>query len=149
MFDEKYNFTCVERFLKYVKYDTQSDEESTSFPSTEKQKNGTVTYNWFVANPINNYGVNINIADYAHFSEIFNGEKGKLDCNYYVLKENLEKAKEQFKQAPMMLAAFEYWFGPYPFYEEAFQYRCNIQDSKDSFLPNDYTSLMHLRIVSE
>jgi tripeptide aminopeptidase len=38
MFDEKYNFTCVERFLKYVKYDTQSDEESTTFPSTEKQK---------------------------------------------------------------------------------------------------------------
>jgi tripeptide aminopeptidase len=38
MFDEKYNFTCVDRFLKYVKYDTQSSEESTSFPSTEKQK---------------------------------------------------------------------------------------------------------------
>ena len=27
-----------ERFLKYVSYDTQSSEESTSFPSTEKQK---------------------------------------------------------------------------------------------------------------
>jgi tripeptide aminopeptidase len=38
MFDQKYQFTCVKRFLKYVKYDTQSDEESTSFPSTEKQK---------------------------------------------------------------------------------------------------------------
>ncbi len=38
MFDPKYKFTCVDRFLKYVKYDTQSDEESTSFPSTEKQK---------------------------------------------------------------------------------------------------------------
>ncbi|MFI5238158.1 MAG: tripeptide aminopeptidase PepT, partial [Ignavibacteriales bacterium] len=39
MFDSKYKFTCVDRFLKYVKYDTQSDDESTSFPSTEKQKN--------------------------------------------------------------------------------------------------------------
>jgi tripeptide aminopeptidase len=38
MFDPKYKFTCLNRFLKYVKYDTQSDEESTSFPSTEKQK---------------------------------------------------------------------------------------------------------------
>ena len=38
MFDPKYQFTCVKRFLKYAKYDTQSDEESTSFPSTEKQK---------------------------------------------------------------------------------------------------------------
>lgn len=89
--------------------------------STVKQKNNTITYNWFVANPINNYGVNINIADYAHFSEVFDGEKGKLDCNYYVLKENLEKAKVQFKQAPMMLAAFEYWFGPYPFYEDGYK----------------------------
>ena len=38
MFDPKYKFICVEKFLNYVKYDTQSDEESTSFPSTEKQK---------------------------------------------------------------------------------------------------------------
>lgn len=89
--------------------------------SVVKQKNKTTTYNWFVANPIDNYGVNINIADYAHFSEVFKGEKGNLDCNYYVLKENLEKAREQFKQAPMMLAAFEHWFGPYPFYEDGYK----------------------------
>jgi aminopeptidase N len=89
--------------------------------SVIKQKNKTKTYNWFVANPINNYGVNINIADYAHFSEVFNGETGPLDCNYYVLKEDLEKAKIQFKQAPMMLAAFEHWFGSYPFYEDGYK----------------------------
>ena len=87
----------------------------------EDLKNGTRTYHWFVANPINNYGVNINIGDYAHFSEKFNGEKGLLDCDYYVLKENLEKAKIQFKQAPLMLAAFEHWFGPYPFYEDGYK----------------------------
>ncbi len=89
--------------------------------SVVKQRDKTKTYNWFVANPINNYGVNINIADYAHFSEVFNGEKGRLDCDYYVLKDNLEKAKVQFKQAPMMLAAFEHWFGPYPFYEDGYK----------------------------
>jgi len=89
--------------------------------SAVKQKNKTITYNWFVANPISNYGVNINIADYAHFSEIFNGEKGKLTCDYYVLKEDLGKAKIQFKQAHMMLKAFEHWFGPYPFYEDGYK----------------------------
>ena len=89
--------------------------------SVIRKKDNTTTYNWFVANPINNYGVNINIADYAHFSEVFNGEKGRLDCDYYVLKENLDKAKIQFKQAPMMLSAFEYWFGPYPFYEDGYK----------------------------
>lgn len=35
---ENYKFTVVERFLKYVKVDTQSDPDSDTFPSTEKQK---------------------------------------------------------------------------------------------------------------
>ena len=89
--------------------------------SVVSMKNKTKTYNWFVANPINNYGVNINIGDYVHFSDIYNGEKGALDCDYWVLKEDLEKAKVQFRQAPLMLAAFEHWFGPYPFYEDGYK----------------------------
>jgi aminopeptidase N len=81
----------------------------------------TKTYNWFVNNPINNYGVNVNIGDYAHFSEVFDGEKGPLDMDYYVLKYNLEKAKKQFTDAPKMMKAFEHWFGPYPFYEDGYK----------------------------
>jgi aminopeptidase N len=84
-------------------------------------KDGTRTFNWYVSNPINNYGVNINIGDYVHFSEVFKGEKGDLDCDYYVLKGNLEKAKIHFKDAPKMLKAFEHWFGPYPFYEDSYK----------------------------
>ena len=89
--------------------------------SVEEQENGTKTYNWVVTNPINNYGVNINIGDYVHFSELYEGEKGPLDMDYYVLRDNLEKAKKQFKDAPKMMKAFEYWFGPYPFYEDSFK----------------------------
>lgn len=81
----------------------------------------TKTFNWFVSNPINNYGVNVNIADYAHFSEKYQGEKGVLDCEYYVLKENLEKAKTYFQEVPRMFKALEFWFGPYPFYEDGFK----------------------------
>jgi len=81
----------------------------------------TNTYHWFVTNPINNYGVNVNIGDYVHFGEKYKGEKGILDMDYYVLRDNLEKAKEQFRQAPMTIRAFEYWFGPYPFYEDSFK----------------------------
>ncbi|MBT8297651.1 MAG: M1 family metallopeptidase [Maribacter sp.] len=81
----------------------------------------TNTYHWFVANPINNYGVNVNIGDYVHFGEKYKGENGILDMDYYVLRDNLEKAKEQFRQAPMTMRAFEYWFGPYPFYEDSFK----------------------------
>ncbi len=79
------------------------------------------TTHWFVSNPINNYGVNINIGDYVNFNEKYEGENGVLDMDYWVLKDNLEQAKEQFKQSPMMMDAFEHWFGPYPFYEDGFK----------------------------
>ena len=87
----------------------------------EQHKDNTTTYHWFVDNPINNYGVNVNIGDYVHFSEKYQGEAGELDMNYYVLKDNLEKAKKQFKDAPKMMKAFEYWFGKYPFYKDGFK----------------------------
>jgi aminopeptidase N len=87
----------------------------------EQHPNGTATFHWFVSNPINNYGVNINVGNYVHFGEKYKGEKGNLDCDYWVLAYNLEKAREHFKQVPQMLEAFEYWFGPYPFYEDGFK----------------------------
>ena len=34
-----YNFTAAERFMRYVQIDTQSDPNSPTCPSTEKQKN--------------------------------------------------------------------------------------------------------------
>ncbi|MFC0605063.1 M1 family metallopeptidase [Winogradskyella pulchriflava] len=80
-----------------------------------------VKSHWFVSNPINNYGVNVNIGDYVNFSEVYEGEKGKLDLDYWVLSYNLEKAKEHFKDTPKMMKAFEHWFGPYPFYEDSFK----------------------------
>ncbi len=88
---------------------------------TEPKDDDTTTYHWFVKNPINNYGVNINIGDYVNFNEIYDGENGPLDMNYYVLRDNLEKAQKQFKDAPRMMEAFEHWFGPYPFYEDSFK----------------------------
>ena len=88
---------------------------------TKENSNHTNTSTWKVVNPINNYGVNINIGDYVHFSEKYKGKKGVLDCDYYVLSYNLEKAKKQFKEVSRTLDAFEHWFGPYPFYEDSFK----------------------------
>lgn len=81
----------------------------------------TKTWTWEVVNPINAYGVNISIADYVHFGEKYKGEAGELSMDYYVLRENEEKARKQFKQAPMMIEAFEHWYGPYPFYEDGYK----------------------------
>ena len=89
--------------------------------SVNQRKDGTKTYNWYVSSPINNYGVNINVGDYVSFSEKYKGEKGNLDCTYYVLRDNLAKAEKQFNDVPKMLKAFEHWFGPYPFYEDSYK----------------------------
>ncbi|WP_100612621.1 M1 family metallopeptidase [Confluentibacter lentus] len=86
-----------------------------------EQFGDTKTYHWIVKSPINNYGVNINIGDYVNFSEKYDGENGFLDMDYYVLRDNLEKAKQHFKDAPKMMKAFEHWFGPYPFYKDSFK----------------------------
>jgi aminopeptidase N len=98
-----------------------TDVSNGRLQNVKSLKDGTKTYTWVVKNPINNYGVNINIGDYVTFSEKYKGEKGDLDCTYYVLKDNLAKGKEQFKEVPRMLKAFEYWFGPYPFYEDSYK----------------------------
>jgi len=85
-------------------------------------KDGYTRFDWFVANPINNYDVAANIADYAHFADTYNGEKGKLTLDYWVLPYNLEKAKKQFGlNVKPMLKAFEHWFGPYPWYEDGYK----------------------------
>ena len=84
-------------------------------------KLNSTTFHWEVKNPINNYGVNINIGDYVNFSEVYKGESGDLDMDYYVLRDNLEIAKIHFKDAVKSMEAFEYWFGPYPFYEDSFK----------------------------
>ncbi len=86
--------------------------------TTENNKN---TFTWEITNPINAYSIIPNVGKYVNFKETYAGEKGPLDLDYWVLDYNLEKAKKQFTQVKPMMKAFEYWFGPYPFYEDSFK----------------------------
>ncbi len=81
----------------------------------------TRTFDWAVVNPINNYGVNVNIAKYVSWQETYQGEQGPLALSYYVLPQNEAAAREQFQQAKTMLRVFEHWFGPYPFYKDGYK----------------------------
>lgn len=76
---------------------------------------------WEVKNPINDYSIIPSIGKYVNFKDTFDGEKGKLDLDYWVLDYNLDKAKKQFEQVKPMMKAFEHWFGPYPFYEDSYK----------------------------
>jgi aminopeptidase N len=84
--------------------------------------NGTTSWAWEVKNPINNYNLIPYIGKYDTWHEDFAGEKGKLDCDFWVLDYNINKAKLQFgRDVPLMLKCFEHWFGPYPFYEDGYK----------------------------
>lgn len=87
----------------------------------KKAEGDKLAYTWEVKSPINAYSIIPNIGKYLNFKDRFNGEKGKLDLDYWVLEYNIDKAKKQFQQVKPMLSAFEYWFGPYPFYEDSYK----------------------------
>jgi aminopeptidase N len=87
---------------------------------TDNPDNST-TYEWFVRNPINNYAIAVAAGSYAHYSEEYDGEKGKLTMDYWPLTYNLENAKRQWTQARSMMQCFEHWFGPYPWYEDGYK----------------------------
>jgi aminopeptidase N len=97
-----------------------SNGRLTTKQSTQNSQHQT-TYSWEVKNPINSYCIVPYIGKYVNFTDTLMGEKGKLDLSFWVLDYNLEKAKEQFKQVKPMLRAFEYWFGPYPFYKDSYK----------------------------
>ncbi len=84
-------------------------------------KQGTSTFTWKVVNPINNYEIIPYIGKYISWHENYAGLKGNLDCDYWVLDYNLAEAKSHFKQTDTILKAFEYWVGPYPFYEDSYK----------------------------
>ena len=87
-----------------------------------KLKDGYTRFDWAVRNPINNYDVALNVGDFQHFSDVYQGEKGPLSLDYWVLPENLAKAKTQFAaNVQPMLKSMEYWFGPYPFYQDGYK----------------------------
>jgi aminopeptidase N len=86
-------------------------------------ENGYDRFDWKVVNPINNYNVAINIGDYIHFGESYAGEKGPLDIDYYILRENDIPAKREHLRHHVLqtVEALEHWYGPYPFYEDGYK----------------------------
>ncbi len=86
-----------------------------------KVDEGLYGYAWEVVNPINSYNMVPYIGKYVHFGDNFEGLKGNLSLDYWVLDYELESAQPHFTQVHRMLACFEDWFGPYPFYEDGYK----------------------------
>ena len=82
---------------------------------------GKTTWTWAVSNPINNYNIIPYIGKYVNWNKTYYGQKGNLDCNFWVLDYNQVIAKKHFSCVDSMLSCFEYWLGPYPFYEDGYK----------------------------
>jgi len=82
---------------------------------------GTSTFTWFVTEPINNYSISVNAGSYAHWRELFDGELGTLTLDLWPLAYHEKAARRQWAQARDMLACFEHWFGPYPWYQDGYK----------------------------
>ncbi|MBI3139924.1 MAG: M1 family metallopeptidase [Sphingobacteriales bacterium] len=91
--------------------------------SKNNDKKGYSTWTWQVKSPINNYNIVPYIGKYAHLTDTYTGEKGEaLSLDYWVLDYDSARAEKQFgRDVKRMLKAFEYWFGPYPFYEDGYK----------------------------
>ena len=101
--------------------DSMTDVSNGRLRSTTHNNDGTTTFEWFVAEPINNYDVEANAGQYAHFSDTLSGERGRLTMDYWPLAYHADTAKIQFRQAIPMMKCFEHWFGPYPWYADGYK----------------------------
>ena len=87
------------------------------FLGSQDLKNGYTRWDWEVKNPINNYTITVNIADYVHIQD----KMPDLDLDYYVLRENEAKAREHFMEVKPMMECFQSKFGRYPFWEDGYK----------------------------
>jgi len=87
---------------------------------SEKLQSKANKSSWFVSYPINNYNVTLCVGDYKYFNDVHVNNYDTLELDYYVLKYNYNKAKDHFQQVKPMLACFEKYFGPYPFYKDGY-----------------------------
>jgi len=101
--------------------DPMTDVSNGRLRSTTHNADGTTTYEWFVADPINSYDIAVNAGSYAHYSDTLEGEAGKLSLDFWPLASHLDAARRQFQQVIPMLRCFEHWFGPYPWYRDGYK----------------------------
>ncbi len=89
--------------------------------SVEPAGDGMATYHWHVSYPINNYNITFYLGDYAHLHDTYvAGDGDKLSLDYYVLRENADRAREHFRQVKQVLRIYEDYLGKYPFWRDGY-----------------------------
>ena len=88
----------------------------------QKKDEGFMSYTWQVKNIINSYDIIPYIGKYTNIHDSVIGESGKLITDYWVLNYHAAKAKAHLKPNVIKtIKCLEYWFGPYPFYDDTYK----------------------------
>lgn len=82
---------------------------------------GKDTFTWLTRYPVNIYNITFYAGKYEHFSDTMHTPNGILDLDYYVLPQNLSKAKNHFLQVKDIINLYSRLFGPYPWMKEGFR----------------------------
>jgi aminopeptidase N len=84
-------------------------------------QSGNETFTWFTEYPVNIYNITFYAGKFEHFSDTMLTPQGILNLDYYVLPQNLEKAKKHFVQVKDVINLYTRSFGPYPWINEGFR----------------------------
>jgi aminopeptidase N len=79
------------------------------------------TYTWSTHYPINIYNITFYAGKWEHIADTISTSQGILNLDYYVLPENLDKAKIHFRQVKDAINIYSAAFGPYPWIKEGFK----------------------------
>ncbi len=89
--------------------------------SSNKNKDGTITWYWEVTTPISNYNIALNIAPYEVIEDEIESVSGKtFPVFFYVLPEDYEKGKKLMPEIIAHVKWFEDLLGPYPFQKDKY-----------------------------
>jgi aminopeptidase N len=94
-----------------------TDVSNGRFVGKKDLGDGYTRWDWHVSYPINNYNVSLNVGTYERFTD----KVGDLDLDFTALPEDVEKARVTYAQAKEMLAAFQHYFGEYPFKKDGYK----------------------------
>lgn len=99
----------------------------------------TETFHWRHDYPCQNYSVSLNVAPYVDIAgELKLGTRpDPIPYSYFVIPQDVEKARVQFEEVPRLLEIYEEAFGPYPF-----------PNSKFGLVQTDYWGMEHSTAVA-
>jgi aminopeptidase N len=78
-------------------------------------------FTWKTLYPVNIYNITFYVGKFEHFNDTMNIKEGVLNLDYYVLPNDLDTAKQHFKQVKDILNLYSRVFGPYPWIREGFK----------------------------